>query len=121
VPPGPQTQVPAAVYPRPQGATDPLVSRPGLVPKKPFALTRPVQLLIDGLPPSGLQDGTGRLIDGNHDAQAGGNAIAILFRGGVKLSAVQSARTNTPARASARLFDAVLAEATRFSGKTHHR
>ena len=25
-----------------------------LTPKKPFALTKPVQLLVDGVPPSGL-------------------------------------------------------------------
>jgi Bacterial Ig-like domain/Calx-beta domain len=69
-----------------------------LVPKKPFALTKPVQLLINGLAPAGLEDSVGRLIDGNHDGKAGGNATAILSRGGVKLSAV-----------NARLFDAVLA------------
>ena len=64
-----------------------------LIPKKPFAFTKPVQLLIDGLAPSGLVDSIGRLIDGNHDGQPGGNAIAILSRGGVKLSAVEQART----------------------------
>jgi hypothetical protein len=36
-----------------------------LVPRKPFALTKKVQLQVDGLPPSGLQDSLGRLIDGD--------------------------------------------------------
>jgi hypothetical protein len=69
-----------------------------LIPKKPFALTKPVQLSINGMATSGLQDSVGRLIDGNHDGQAGGNATAIVSRGGVKTSA-----------ANARLIDAALA------------
>jgi hypothetical protein len=56
-----------------------------LIPKQPFALTRNVQLQVDGLLPSGLQDSFGRLIDGDHDGQPGGNAVAILSRSGVSL------------------------------------
>jgi plastocyanin len=59
-----------------------------LTPRKPFALTKPVQVRINGLPPSGLQDTSGRLIDGNHDGQPGGNATAVLTRRGVTLDAV---------------------------------
>jgi hypothetical protein len=59
-----------------------------LTPKKAFALTKPVQLLVYGTGASGLQDSNGRLIDGNHDGQAGGNAVALLSRGGVSISAV---------------------------------
>jgi hypothetical protein len=59
-----------------------------LTPRKPFSLSKPVQLVVNGQSPSGLQDSTGRLIDGDHDGQAGGNAVAILRRGGAKLSAV---------------------------------
>ncbi len=59
-----------------------------LTPKKPFALTKPVQVQVEGLPPAGLQDGEGRLIDGNHDGVAGGNAVAVLRSKGVTLSAV---------------------------------
>jgi hypothetical protein len=58
-----------------------------LTPRKPFALTKPVQLRINGLPPSGLQDTLGRLIDGNHDGQAGGNAVAMLRPKGATVSA----------------------------------
>src|SRR5262249_17293450 len=56
--------------------------------KKPFKLSKPVQLQVNGLPPSGLQDSAGRLIDGNHDGQPGGNAVAVLGRGGATFSAV---------------------------------
>jgi hypothetical protein len=69
-----------------------------LIPRKPFALTKPVQLSINGLAPAGLEDSVGRLIDGNHDGHAGGNATAVLSRGGVKLSSVEG-----------RVIDAVLA------------
>jgi hypothetical protein len=59
-----------------------------LTPTKPFKITKPVQLLIHGTGPSGLQDSLGRLIDGKHDGQAGGDAVAILSRGGVSLAKV---------------------------------
>src|SRR5262249_39231563 len=57
-----------------------------LTPKKSFALKKTVQLRINGLLSGGLQDILGRLIDGNHDGQPGGNAIALLSRKGVSLS-----------------------------------
>jgi hypothetical protein len=91
-----------------------------LIPKKPFALTKPVQLLINGLAPSGLRDSTGRLIDGNDDGEAGGNAIATLARGGVTLSAVELARTIGSPQGNAHLIDAVLAGGVRFRGTTRH-
>ena len=53
-----------------------------LTPKKPFALTTPVQLRISGLGSTGLTDSLGHLIDGNHDGQPGGDAIAILSKKG---------------------------------------
>ena len=49
-----------------------------LTPTKPFKLSKPVQLQVNGLAPSGLQDNVGRLIDGNHDGQPGGDAVAVL-------------------------------------------
>ena len=49
-----------------------------LTPKVPFSLTKPVQLLVYGTGDLGLQDAEGRLIDGDHNGTAGGNAIAIL-------------------------------------------
>jgi hypothetical protein len=57
-----------------------------LTARKPFALTKPVQLLVSGTGPAGLQDSFSRLIDGNRDGQPGGNAVAILRRGGVSLA-----------------------------------
>jgi RHS repeat-associated protein len=65
-----------------------------LTPKKPFALTKPVQLRINGQPPSALQDTLGRLIDGDHNGTAGGNAVAVLRRSGVTISAVGSVHSN---------------------------
>ena len=59
-----------------------------LFPKKPFALTKKVQLQVDGVPPSGLEDSFGRLIDGDHNGQAGSNAVVILSSGGVSLTAL---------------------------------
>src|SRR5262249_57694235 len=38
-----------------------------LIPSKPFAVTKPVQLQIKGQPPAGLQDGSGRFIDGDRN------------------------------------------------------
>jgi hypothetical protein len=57
-----------------------------LAPKKPFALRKPVQLQVSGEPPSGLDDTLGRLIDGTHDGQPGGNALVVLPRSGATVS-----------------------------------
>ena len=57
-----------------------------LTPKKAFALSKTVQFRINGLPRTGLQDSLGRLIDGDHNGQPGGNAIALLKCNGVTLS-----------------------------------
>ena len=59
-----------------------------LTPSKPFVLTTPVQLLIEGQPPSGLEDTMGRFIDGADRGQPGSNAVAVLRRSGVTLTAV---------------------------------
>ena len=64
-----------------------------LTPKKPFALTRPVQVLIYGTGPTALQDAEGRDVDGDHNGTAGGNAIAIISKKGVTLDARASVRT----------------------------
>jgi hypothetical protein len=53
-----------------------------LTPRKPFKLSKPVQLQVNGLAPSGLQDSNGRPIDGDHDGQSGGDAVAVLRNGG---------------------------------------
>jgi hypothetical protein len=88
-----------------------------LIPKKPFAITKPVQLLINGVAPSGLEDSTGRLIDGNHDGQPGGNAIAILSRGGAKVSAVEQTRAAARPEVHSRLIDTLLARGERLGKK----
>ena len=56
-----------------------------IVPTTPFALSKQVEFIIYGLPPSGLEDGEGRFIDGNKDGQPGGNAIAILSKAGATI------------------------------------
>jgi hypothetical protein len=61
-----------------------------LIPKKAFALTKNVQLQVNGSPPSGLQDSSGRFIDGDDNGSAGSNAIVILSRRGVDIDAVVS-------------------------------
>ncbi len=53
-----------------------------LTPQSPFALTKPVELVVNGTPPSGLQDTLGRFLDG------GKNAIAILSKGNVTIEAL---------------------------------
>jgi hypothetical protein len=63
-----------------------------LIPGKPFALTKPVQLVIAGLPPSGLQDSSSRYIDGAHTGAPGSNAVAILSGGGATVAALSKAR-----------------------------
>jgi cyclophilin family peptidyl-prolyl cis-trans isomerase len=78
-----------------------------LVPRKPFALTKPVQLQVNGLPPSGLQDSTGRFIDGDHNGTAGGNAVAILSRGGVAIEAMTSGSAGAQPVAIAAIGDAL--------------
>jgi Bacterial Ig domain len=59
-----------------------------LIPRKPFALSKPVEVFVDGEPPSGLHDSLGRLIDGTGDGQSGGNATAILSKGGATMAVV---------------------------------
>jgi mucin-19 len=68
-----------------------------LTPKKPFALTKTVQLVVSGTGATGLLDASGRLIDGDHNGQAGGNAIAYLSKRGVTVNAVELARAAAPA------------------------
>ena len=53
-----------------------------LTTRKPFALKKPVQLLIHGSPPGGLQDGTGRFINGGRDV------VLLLGRLGATVSSV---------------------------------
>jgi hypothetical protein len=63
-----------------------------LTPKQAFSLSKPVELTINGNPPSGLQDTFGQLIDGDHNGTPGGNVAAVLRRSGVVISAIARAR-----------------------------
>jgi hypothetical protein len=63
-----------------------------LTPRKPFALTKPVQVLAYGTGSSGLEDTLGRLIDGDHNGTAGGNAVAILNKKGATIDSASLAR-----------------------------
>jgi Bacterial Ig-like domain (group 2) len=62
----------------------PALSEVILTPAKPFTLSKPVQLKINGQSANGLEDAQGRLIDGDRDGQPGGGAIAILSRKALK-------------------------------------
>ncbi len=53
-----------------------------------FGLSKPVELIVFGTGANGLKDSKSRFIDGNHDGVAGGNAVAILKKGGVTINAV---------------------------------
>jgi hypothetical protein len=53
-----------------------------LKPRKPFALTKPVQLVVHGQPPGGLQDSSGGFIDGGNDGQGGDDGKFVLTRKG---------------------------------------
>ncbi len=57
-----------------------------LTPRKAIGLIKPVQLTIDGTSARGLEDSTGRLIDGSGNGVAGSNAIAVIRRTGVALN-----------------------------------
>jgi subtilisin-like proprotein convertase family protein len=75
-----------------------------LFPRKPFVLHKPVELVVNGAPPMGLQDGHGRLIDGDRNGQPGGNAVAVLSRGGVSMTATAAG----PGGVNALTVDALL-------------
>jgi hypothetical protein len=59
-----------------------------LTPKKPFALSKPVQVVVFGTGPTAVEDTYGRDIDGDRNGTAGGNAIAIIGKTGAKINAV---------------------------------
>ena len=58
-----------------------------LTPRKPFALTKPVELTVQGRSPSGLQDSVGRFIDGADDAEF------VLSRKGVTTTSMNPVRS----------------------------
>jgi hypothetical protein len=70
---------------------DPVNNAVTLTPRKAFDLSHPVQVTINGTAPSGLQDATGQLIDGDANGTAGGDAVAVIRRAGVSLNPVAAA------------------------------
>jgi hypothetical protein len=54
-----------------------------ITPRKPFALTKPVEFVVHGAPPGGLQDSSGRFIDGGGGGQPGDDGAFVLTRKGV--------------------------------------
>ena len=90
-----------------------------LTPKAPFALTKPVQLLVYGTGPSGLQDAESRLIDGDDNGTPGGNSIAILSKNRVTIDVVPLARAKGQTSGSADV-DALL-ERDDLAGLNHAR
>ena len=79
-----------------------------LTPRKPFKLSKPVQVRIDGTPPSGLQDANGKYIDGADNGEPGSNAIAVLSRGGTTIAAVPLGTAGRSSFAIAAAVDALL-------------
>ena len=59
-----------------------------LTPNNPFALSKTVQLRVSGAVGGGVLDSFRRLIDGNHDGSAGGDAISILSKRGVSIQSI---------------------------------
>jgi hypothetical protein len=79
-----------------------------LVPGELFTLAKRVQLQVDGVPPSGLEDSSGRFIDGDRSGQPGSNAVAILSRGGVSMAALAVGPAGGANGVSAATVDALL-------------
>jgi hypothetical protein len=78
-----------------------------IIPKTPSKLAKPVQVLVYGTTPNGLQDSEGRLIDGDHNGAPGGNAIAIFSKTGVTIDAITLAQFQGK-QAPAAVVDALL-------------
>ena len=55
--------------------------------KKPMALSKVIELLVYGTGPFGLEDSLGRYIDGDDNGQPGSNAVALIEKGGARISA----------------------------------
>jgi len=73
-----------------------------LTPQKPFSLAKTVQLVVSGTPPAGLQDASGRFING------GKNAVAVLSSGGATIAAAISQPADTRTAVKAQVVDALL-------------
>jgi hypothetical protein len=90
-----------------------------LVPRKPFALRKPVQVLVYGQPPSGLQDSSGRLIDGGENGKSGSNAVVILTRAGASIDALTAQSSIQQSNWAANKVDVLVAQSER-DGLSNH-
>jgi hypothetical protein len=70
--------------------------------RKAFALTKPVELTVNGTAPAGLQDTSGQLIDGNGDGVAGGNAVIRITRAGATVNPAVAGPSTASHAASSR-------------------
>jgi hypothetical protein len=86
---------------------DPTDYQVTLIPAKPFALSKAVEVVVEGEAPSGLEDAEGRLIDGSRDGQPGGNATGVLSKRGASLVAMLTA---APSLAVANAVDVLAAQ-----------
>jgi hypothetical protein len=82
-----------------------------IVPKRPFVLTKPIQLRVAGLSPLGLTDMLGRLIDGNHDGQPGGDAVINITKKSVTILAKSQTRATAVATVDRAIHDMTLSSA----------
>ena len=76
-----------------------------LTPAAPFRLSQPLQVRVNGQPPRGLRDTSGRLLDGDRNGLPGGNFVTVLGGTGSLVSA--SSATVVPTDTGA--VDALLA------------
>ncbi len=75
-----------------------------LTPVKMFNLSKPVEVRVEGEPPSGMLDSFGRLISVVPNAAGGGDTNAILKKGGVTILAREAVVRPDSAHAAVRLL-----------------
>ena len=61
----------------------PALDQVTLTPRMAFALTKSVQLVINGQAPGGLQASAGGFIDGNDDGHNGDDGVFVITNSGV--------------------------------------
>jgi hypothetical protein len=96
----------AATIPIKSVSYNPSSNTVALIPRKPFALSKPVEVLFQGLTGSVVQTALGRTIVDNRNGQAGGNVIAILSNRGATPAVVAA----PAAIATADAVDVLLAQ-----------
>jgi len=61
-----------------------------LTPAAPFRLSQPLQVRVNGQPPHGLRDTSGRLLDGDRNGIPGGNFVAVFGGAGGLLTSAHA-------------------------------